>query len=1038
MRALNLTVQAFGPFKNKQTIDFSQLGDETIFLVTGPTGAGKTTIFDAMCFALYGRASGMDREQDTLKSHFAGETDTTVVDFTFMLRGKQYRIERMPKQWKKKERGEGLKEEPTKANLYQQQNGEERLIASKIKEVNEMIEELLRLDYDQFRKMIMIPQGEFRKLISENSREREEILQKIFRTHFYSELTDYLRGQQRALEKDMEQFEWKIEQETEKIQWLPGQMEEIPQDHQKIVQQLGETLEQQQSQKEQLEEHVHDLKKRLDQAEKAYYHGKTIDDLFREKDRLAVEEKQLQEDQEEINRQSELLQAANKAQELRPYEKQMDERKSEKNKLAQSLKENEEKLNEINENFKKIKEEYEKEKAKEPVRDELKDDVNKKREALHKLERLLSIQQWIRELTTKQTEWDKQLSHLSSLKKQLIEEKDQKSRLAAGEREVTSSLYEIKQKNERLKRSQATLLRLEKEWNKLENLRKRYRELQKEAARAKEESDHLKIRYEESVEKLKKHRAYHLALELPEGSPCPVCGSNEHPALAAKPQEVLSNAEMERLKKESDHKEKVFFNKHELMTTAEAEGRTHKQFVDSLHDEVRDITGDELTIEAVKNASAHIDKELQSNADSLSSKEKDLAAIHEAADRMIQIDQQVNEVTKDEQKVSEHLKKCSEEKIAYETEGNNLETNYKFVTFNLSDMKVHVKEAEQKLYETAKKWEEIQQQYSRKSEEFQQLKGKKTELERYLEQAEETFQAKEKVFNQTLDQLNFNSLLEYRQALLTEEQINKLTKRINDFTQHKDLVRNRLKELTNKLKEEQRPDLEILKQAFEEKKEAVQENQKQLHNCQLVYQQNQNALLTITSLIDEQKEFADRYYDLAEISNLARGDNSLKLSLERYVLASYLDEILIQANLRLDQMTDHRYQLLRSDALAKRGAQSGLELEVIDHHTGQKRSVRTLSGGEGFKASLSLALGMADVVQSHAGGVQLETLFIDEGFGTLDELSLEQAIGCLRTLQDGNRMLGIISHVAQLKEEIPAKLHIDTGPEGSTVRMAFQ
>nr|WP_245345319.1 SbcC/MukB-like Walker B domain-containing protein [Halobacillus andaensis] len=137
-------------------------------------------------------------------------------------------------------------------------------------------------------------------------------------------------------------------------------------------------------------------------------------------------------------------------------------------------------------------------------------------------------------------------------------------------------------------------------------------------------------------------------------------------------------------------------------------------------------------------------------------------------------------------------------------------------------------------------------------------------------------------------------------------------------------------------------------------------------------------------------------------------------------------------------MTDHRYQLLRSDALAKRGAQSGLELEVIDHHTGQKRSVKTLSGGEGFKASLSLALGMADVVQSHAGGVQLETLFIDEGFGTLDEQSLEQAIGCLRTLQDGNRMLGIISHVPQLKEEIPAKLHIHSGPEGSTVQMAFQ
>lgn len=191
-------------------------------------------------------------------------------------------------------------------------------------------------------------------------------------------------------------------------------------------------------------------------------------------------------------------------------------------------------------------------------------------------------------------------------------------------------------------------------------------------------------------------------------------------------------------------------------------------------------------------------------------------------------------------------------------------------------------------------------------------------------------------------------------------------------------------------------------------------------------------------LMDDQGELASKYYDIAELAQLAKGDNHLRLSLERYVLASYLDEILVQANVRLDQMTDHRYQLIRSDAVAKRGAQSGLDLEIIDHHTGKQRSVRTLSGGEGFKTSLSLALGMADVVQAHAGGVQLDTLFIDEGFGTLDEISLEQAISCLRSLQDGNRLLGIISHVPQLKEEIPAKLQIRAGVRGSTLEFTFQ
>lgn len=154
-------------------------------------------------------------------------------------------------------------------------------------------------------------------------------------------------------------------------------------------------------------------------------------------------------------------------------------------------------------------------------------------------------------------------------------------------------------------------------------------------------------------------------------------------------------------------------------------------------------------------------------------------------------------------------------------------------------------------------------------------------------------------------------------------------------------------------------------------------------------------------------------------------------------MASFLDEILSQANIRLDRMTEYRYQLIRSGQVAKQGAQSGLDLEVLDHHTGQQRSVKTLSGGEGFKASLSLALGLADVVQAHAGGIQMDTLFIDEGFGTLDETSLQQAIDCLKDLQDSNRLLGIISHVPHLKDEIHAKLEITPSPRGSTLAFSF-
>ncbi|GGF09862.1 nuclease SbcCD subunit C [Halobacillus andaensis] len=1038
MRALHLTVKAFGPFKEKQTIDFSQLGSETIFLVTGPTGAGKTTIFDAMCFALYGRASGTDRDQDTLKSHFSNEEDTTIVDFTFMLRGKQYRIERMPKQWRKKERGEGYKEEPTKAHLYQQHNGEERLLASKIKEVNEMIEELLRLDYDQFRKMIMIPQGEFRKLISENSKEREEILQKIFRTQFYSELTDHLREQKKSLEKDMEQFEWKIEQEIEKINWISEEQVEIPEDPHQVIQKLEEMLERQELEKKLVKDQLRVLSEQLDKVQDRYYHAKTIDELYKELDRLMIEQKDLHQQQSEMDREAEVLHLGKKAHELKPYERQMHERKQELDKLAASLKENIDVLKDMETRFKRTQEEYEAEKAKESVRDQLKEELQKTKEAQGKLESLLDIQQKVTQIDQKQDQFNKRLTDLSSRKQQLAEEREKKSQLAFKEREITSKVFDLKEKTEREKRNLSSLHRLMKEWNTLQQLRENYQSLKKETDESRERKEELKRKYDEAVEKLKEHRAYHLALEVDSGSPCPVCGSCEHPDLATQPKGVLSNEEMDAIKQTHDRQEQKYLKMHESMTSARAEGESHKQLVDTLYGEVHSLIDGDLSTEVLQQAAQQLEEKLRTNTEGLTHLETELKTIHEAADQLSKIEDQMNELTKQEEDVNNQLRKWAEEKVARQTEIENLKSNYAFPTFDLSEMNEFVKKAEQKLHDSLKNWENIQKDYTQKHEEVQQMRTKKDELERYLVEVEEMYQNKAEEFNQTLDQLNFDTVTAYKEALLTEAEMNILSQKLNEFNQRKAVVHDRLTEIKTKLKEEKRPVLDELKQAYEEHKEKVNHKQKELHDFQVVYRQNENILLSMASLIEEQKEFAERYYDLAEVSNLARGDNALKLSLERYVLASYLDEILVQANIRLDQMTDHRYQLLRSDALAKRGAQSGLELEVIDHHTGQKRSVKTLSGGEGFKASLSLALGMADVVQSHAGGVQLETLFIDEGFGTLDEQSLEQAIGCLRTLQDGNRMLGIISHVPQLKEEIPAKLHIHSGPEGSTVQMAFQ
>jgi len=217
LRVLTLEINAFGSYKNHQVIDFTELEEESIFLITGPTGAGKTTIFDAICYGLYGKASGSERDQEAFRSHFSSEDDYTSVKLTFSIKGREYRIERSPKQWKKKTRGDGFTEEPANAAFYTQTPEQDwKLEATKINEVNEAIEQLIGLDYEQFKKMIMIPQGEFRKLISENSREREEVLQKIFHTSFYRKITERLKEQSTELRSEIQQFENDIKQQFDK------------------------------------------------------------------------------------------------------------------------------------------------------------------------------------------------------------------------------------------------------------------------------------------------------------------------------------------------------------------------------------------------------------------------------------------------------------------------------------------------------------------------------------------------------------------------------------------------------------------------------------------------------------------------------------------------------------------------------------------------------------------------------------------------------------------------------------------------------
>lgn len=1035
MRAISLTMAAFGPFCARQTIYFNELGNESIFLITGPTGAGKTTIFDAICYALYGRASGSERDQDSLRSHFAKIDQPTEVVFTFLLKDRQYEIVRRPKQQKKKARGEGFTEEPANAELYEYANNEKKLLTSRVKEVNESLEEKLGLDYEQFRKMIMIPQGEFRRLISENSKEREEILQKIFRTYFYQQITEELKKQSKELQQTIKQTEWKMEQQTEKIAWHHETIEEtddIPMTFKKLTAEITED-------KDLIAKSLDAMEKQkalLETARKAFYEGKSLADKFEEKIRLTETKQQLTELLPEIKKEKEIVTLAQKATEIIPFEDQTESRKREWLEQMNKLKEQKATLVTLDKQYAQVKTKYDFEANREQERDKLKETVEKEKKQLDLLNQYVSLLDKKVDLEKQKKEAEGKKRTQQKRTEQLQAELEQIDREAGDYNQLTKDFYQaesdVKNTSEKINK----LNQLLKENNKLTKMRENYLKAQKLYVKKQTDVENERQKIREMEEEQKKHQAYFLAQHLHNGEACPVCGSTEHPEKAIQASASFSIEELEKLQNTLTAMENSLGKAQNDFIDVKSEGTGQRQIVEQIYQEFED------DLSALDNQ--EITNKLQAWQEIVTERSKEKLKLDKEIKRLETVKNKREQLQRNLKETNNLLQTSNTEYEKVNNEWTKLQIHLEHYENELTDFDKNPKQAaydvnekQRKLTEWTQQWEKLQKEYQEIKEQIQQITTVVNQLETFAANTGEKYEAQVNLFEEKIKENGFQTKEEFERAKKSAEEQHKLQEHIKTFENKQSAVDERLSELGNHLEEKDPPDLAKLEGTVNNLDSNVQQTNEYIQNLKIRIQQNVHIQAELTSLQSELEHLSKDFFDIGELADLARGENHLKLSFERYVLSSFLDEILLQANIRMDQMTEHRYQLIRSGQVAKRGAQSGLDLEVLDHHTARQRSVKTLSGGEGFKAALSLALGMADVVQAHAGGVQLETLFIDEGFGTLDELSLEQAISCLKGLQKSNRILGIISHVPQLKEEIHAKLQITPSHEGSNLAFSF-
>ena len=1015
MRPLQLMMTAFGPYAGKELIDFRELGQDKIFVISGKTGSGKTTIFDAMSFALFGKANTDDRDGLSLRSHFAKEESVTEAALTFSVRNKTYIIIRQPQQEISKRNGEGTRIVNATAVLYEIIDGEQQLLASSVRDVDLKIAEIIQLNVEQFRQILMIPQGEFRELLVAPSKEKQVILQKLAHTTYYKKIEEILKEKQKKSETeiailrqeiqhglvtifDKEQIEGKSTAEINSI--FQTEMTEKA----AMKKQASEAL-------SILQIKLENATKDLTLAESRLQDWNLLDTLDEE---LASLEKQASIFQEKKN----LSIAAKRANNLKGKETILQEIRKQKQQLEIDLIASQKNMEVTRDELLTAKKEKELKEHNIIEQNEREKRIYYLEELESKIERLARSEKELKrfetmmsELLGKQTEIQDNMKQLLLRKESFQEEEKQIQTAQLTRRDIEAVIQRQEQEHNNL------LAELE-QYEEKEKLAANLLILREEMLKAISDYEFVLDEVTKIEMNTQQHQAALLAENLVDGEPCPVCGAHHHPTLAV---ETVSPGEMS-----LESAKQLLAEALEVKQTKELETEKIVWQLEQIQ-LVTKQTKEEISIRiALLVADMKKEKEkLAITLKTLASEDatvKSIAWINkELHDLNLQLEQ--NQIALNETKgpAQQTLALVEMLKMEIPTEFTNSAVFYQ-------KLELIKKEAEKFALEL----ERVQKVHTEKRDAVNRAETLFNTLQVSLQKAEAEAVKQENNFEKELMQFDFKSYEAYQKASLTFEEIEQLDEEQATYEQTKFYTLKTREDVLVKLAGTEKPDavsLKVLLATIQNEKTAKEE---QLARDNDILKRIENQYENYSGLYNKIIEAEKQYAELGELSEMATGKNSRSLGFERYVLGAFLDAILERANVRLSKMTSGRFLLNRKVEKAKHNAQSGLDLVVYDEYTGKPRDVTTLSGGESFKTSLALALALAEVVQEMSGGISLETMFIDEGFGTLDSESLDAAVECLLETQQNGRLVGIISHVPELKERMGVRLEVTATNHGST------
>ncbi|WP_086312212.1 DNA repair protein SbcC/Rad50 [Enterococcus sp. 7F3_DIV0205] len=1040
MKPLTLTLKNFGPYI-AETIHFNKFEDSSLFLISGKTGSGKTTIFDGMSYALFGESSGKLRQGKEMRSTFADPSEPTEVHLTFSHGDYFYEITRKPEQELYKKRGDGTRTQSAKISLIvKDRSGKELREYTKRREVDSFIQELLHLDATQFAQIVLLPQGEFRTFLIANSNDKEKVLRNLFGTQLYQTLNEQLKAQLKTVNKGIETTQQMIQAKLDQLYW-----QEQSQEEQTVEQQLAALELQQEAMLKQQDidkSALTELQRQKQQKEQEQFSLEELANEFTKQSQLKKQKEELDQTAEMIeklraevqqlqwvkNHQGLIEKIDEKAKLISMFEQELKNNQSQQEtqcQLIQQLEKTQQETIEQSAEMNAAKEQATKLQFQIPLYEE-KDKVIRMIETNH-LE--------IENLTTKLTE----VKGIQDNAEQLYQK----------ELAVIEGTVQIEKAQLELERHQEQWLTFLDSWKQQQQLEtKKITILEQlsitddERKQAESEKEQIYKKVADKKSQWAKMQISRLSLFLVEGDPCPVCGSVEHPNQNEHQEFTLE--EVQSIETQLNEIELIAQKQEatvaklqtQVAQTKQAEQELLKELeqqknkVESLFKLLQDkqiITLKEtLTDKDIDLVTANF----QTEADKL---EHELERIEAAKEKILELENTVKE---------QQLKVLEQEKLVNEKRLEQAESQTKLKTISEQLM-----DGQLSLVEITDKKQQLEQQimqWQRQQQEIEEQLAKVKESQLLLKNSEEHL-AKDQAANlaekialeqqlaKAIQESSFELDGNVMRALLREvPRLEAISEELTTFDKKQDQLAFQLTELEKKLENKEHPETSNLIEEIEQLTVLLQTKEANYYQQQEKIQSNEKIQQQVKELIASVEHQWEEVTALHQLATTINGDNQRKTSLERYVLQTYLEEVLKVANQRLSLLTNNRYQFELNQDSGSYKNQTGLEINVYDDNAGNTRSAHTLSGGESFIAALALALSLAEVIQEQAGGVLIEALFIDEGFGSLDEEALEMAMEALETIENEGRMIGIISHVSELKARIPQQLQIKTNGNGQS------